>query len=166
MLRSATPADLDEVKSLLDAAFAPSKFESILVELVFNSGEEYWAWVTDDQSRLTGVVVYTLAYRDGVAIGYHLAPVAVHPDFQRRGLGCDLIKTTLNLPPISAATVFVLGDPAYYERFGFAPVESAICPYEPSNEHFRALRWNETPEPFSIEYSSSFKAAENASSPC
>jgi putative acetyltransferase len=163
MLRTATPSDLPQIKELLDAAFVPSQFESILVESVFNSGEEYWAWVTEEQSQLTGAVVYTLAFRDGVAIGYHLAPVAVHPDFQRRGLGSDLIETTLNLLPISAASVFVLGDPAYYERFGFAPVTSAICPYEPSNEHFRALRWKETAEPFSIGYSLSFKAAENAS---
>jgi putative acetyltransferase len=161
MLRPVTPPDLDKIKQLLDAAFAPSKFESILVDFIFNSGEEYWAWVSEDQSQLTGVVVYTLAFRDGVAIGYHLAPVAVHPDFQRRRVGSDLIKTTLNLPPISAASVFVLGDPAYYERFGFAPVTTAICPYEPSNEHFRALRWNEAAEPFTIGYSSSFKAAEN-----
>jgi putative acetyltransferase len=162
MLRPATPADLAQIKELLDAAFAPSKLESILVDFVFNSGEEFWGWVAEEESQLTGVVIYTLAFRDGVAIGYHLAPVAVHPNFQRRGVGSELIETSLNLPPISAASVFVLGDPAYYERFGFAPVTTAICPYEPSNEHFRALRWKETEEPFSIGYSTSFQAAENA----
>jgi putative acetyltransferase len=165
MLRPATPADLTSIKELLDEAFAPSKFESMLVDFVFNSGEEFWGWVTEAESQLTGVVIYTLAFRDGVAIGYHLAPVAVHPNFQRYGIGSELITTTLNLPPISAASVFVLGDPAYYERFGFTQVTTAICPYEPSNEHFRALRWNEAAEPFSIGYSTSFKAVENASSP-
>jgi putative acetyltransferase len=162
MLRPATPADLTSIKQLLDAAFAPSKFESMLVDFVFNSGEKFWGWVTEAESQLTGVVIYTLAFRDGVAIGYHLAPVAVHPDFQSRGVGSELIETTLSLPPISAASVFVLGDPAYYERFGFASVTSAICPYEPSNEHFRALRWTEADEPFTIGYSASFQAVENA----
>jgi putative acetyltransferase len=90
------------------------------------------------------------------------APLAVHPDFQRRGIGTDLIRATLSLPPISTAPVFVLGDPAYYERFGFAPVTTAICPYNPSNEYFRALRWNEAAEPFSIGYCSAFQAAEQA----
>lgn len=163
MLRTATPSDLPQIKELLDAAFAPSQFESTLVESIFNSGEEYWAWVTEEQRQLTGVVVYTLAFRDGVPIGYHLAPVAVHPDFQGRDVGTELIETTLNLPPISTASVFVLGDLVYYERFGFVPVTSAICPYEPSNEHFRALRWKETAEQFTIGYSSSFKAAEKGS---
>jgi putative acetyltransferase len=162
MLRPATPSDLAQIKQLLDATFAPSKFESMLVDHVYNSGEEFWAWVTEEESHLTGVVIYTLAFRDGVTIGYHLAPVAVHPDFQSRGIGSELMETTLSLPPISAASVFVLGDSAYYERFGFAPVVSAICPYEPSNEHFRALRWKEAAELFTIGYSASFQAAENA----
>lgn len=165
MLRTATLADLAPIKQLLDAAFAPSKFESALVEYVFNSGEEFWGWVTEDESQLTGVVIYTLAFRDGMAMGYHLAPVAVHPDFQRRGVGSKLLETTLSLPPINAAPVFVLGDPAYYERFGFVPVKSTICPYEPSNEHFRSIRWSEVDEPFTIGYSPSFKAVETADPP-
>jgi putative acetyltransferase len=162
MLRAATAYDLSQIKELLDAAFTPSKFESALVEAVFNSGEEFWGWVTQEGSQLIGVVIYTLAFRDGVIIGYHLAPVAVHPDFQGRGVGSELIETTLSLPPIAAASVFVLGHPAYYERFGFVPIVSAICPYEPSNEHFRALRWTEAAEPFTIGYSASFQAVENA----
>jgi putative acetyltransferase len=91
-----------------------------------------------------------------------LAPVAMHPNFQRRGMGSELIEMTLNMPTLNAASVFVLGDPAYYERFGFTPVSTAICPYEPSNEHFRALRWIEAAEPFTIGYSASFKAVEDA----
>lgn len=162
MLRPVSPADLTSIMALLDMAFAPSKFESMLVDSIFSSGEEFWGWVTEEGLQLTGVVIYTLAFRDGVAIGYHLAPMAVHPGFQRRGLGTELIETTLRLPPINAASVFVLGDPSYYERFGFAPMTSAICPYEPSNQHFRALRWTEVAEPFNIEYSASFQAAENA----
>jgi putative acetyltransferase len=160
MLRPATIRDLAQIKDLLDAAFAPSKFESVLIDSVFNSGEEFWGWVAVEESQLTGAIIYTLAFRDGVAIGYHLAPLAVHPDFQRRGIGSELIKTTLDMPPISAASVFVLGDPAYYERFGFAAVTTAICPYNPSNEYFRALQWNEAAEPFSIGYCSAFQAAE------
>jgi putative acetyltransferase len=159
ILRPATPADLTQIKELLDAAFAPSKFESILVDSIYNSDEEFWGWVAEEGSQLTGVVIYTLAFRDGVTIGYHLAPVAVHPSFQRRGIGSELIKTTLSMPPISASPVFVLGDPAYYERFSFEPVTTAVCPYNPSNEYFRALRWGEAAEPFTIGYCSAFQDA-------
>ncbi len=160
MPRPATSADLAQSKQLLDAAFTPSTFESALVEHLFKSGEEYFAWVTEDQSRLTGIVVYTRAFREGMAIGYHLAPVAVHPEFQRRGIGTALIQATLTAPPIASAPVFVLGDPVYYERFGFAAVTTAICPYDPSNEYFRALRWAEAAEQFTIGYSTSFQAVE------
>jgi putative acetyltransferase len=162
MPRPAVPTDLAEINELLDAAFAPSTLESKLVEHIFSSGEEYFAWVIEDQSRLTGVVVYTQAFREEMPIGYHLAPVAVQPEFQRRGIGSDLIQVTLNLPPLINEAVFVLGDPAYYERFGFARVTTALCPYDPSNEYFRALRWTEATKPFDIGYSPSFQVIDSA----
>ena len=160
MLRHAALADLSGIKALLDAAFMPSTFESVLVKNIFQSGEDYYAWVTEQNSRLTSVVVYTQAFREKTPIGYHLAPVAVHPDFQRRGIGSALIQATLNLPPILPAPVFVLGDPKYYERFGFTAIESPICPYDPRSEHFRALRWQEPAEHFTIGYTKSFQVAE------
>jgi putative acetyltransferase len=136
-----------------------------LVDHVFSSGEDYFAWVTDDESRLTGVVVYTQAFRERTPVGFHLAPVAVHPEFQRYGIGTELIRSTVNASPMAKEPVFVLGDPAYYERFGFAKVTTAICPYDPSNEYFRALRWTEAAEPFTIGYSASFQAIEQGNPP-
>ncbi len=159
MLRPSTPADLPQIKTLLDAAFAPSTFESSLVDCVFHSGEEYYGWIAEANSRLTGFVLYTHAFRDAETIGYHLAPVAVHPDFQRKGIGSALIKSTLNAVPIFSSPVFVLGDPAFYERFGFQAVLSPVCPYDPSNGHFRALRWMEPRDHFSIGYTESFQTA-------
>ena len=49
-----------------------------------------------------------------------LAPVAVLPRHQRRGLGTRLIENGLaQLSRLHSEAVFVLGDPAYYARFGF-----------------------------------------------
>ena len=49
-----------------------------------------------------------------------LAPVAVLPSLQRRGIGSSLIEAGLaHVARMNAAAVFVLGDPAYYGRFGF-----------------------------------------------
>lgn len=160
MIRPSIPTDLPQIKALLDAAFAPSTFESSLVDCVFHSAEEYHGWTAETNARLTGFVLYTLALRKAETVGYHLAPVAVHPDFQRQGIGTKLITSTLNAVPISSSPVFVLGDPAYYERFGFQAVRSPACPYDPSDEHFRALRWMEPQNHFTIGYSDSFQIAE------
>lgn len=51
-----------------------------------------------------------------------LAPLAVLPDFQGRGIGGALIEAGCGqLATRGTGLVFVLGDPAYYGRHGFRP---------------------------------------------
>lgn len=49
-----------------------------------------------------------------------LAPLAVHPQFQRQGIGSALIKAGLEIAEANKeAVVIVLGHPEFYSRFGF-----------------------------------------------
>ncbi|MCC5645998.1 N-acetyltransferase [Nostoc sp. CHAB 5824] len=51
-----------------------------------------------------------------------LAPLAVHPKFQRQGIGIALIKAGLEIAETKKeAIVIVLGYPHFYTRFGFQP---------------------------------------------
>lgn len=51
-----------------------------------------------------------------------LAPLAVHPQFQRQGIGSALIKAGLEIAEAKKeAIVIVLGHPHFYTRFGFQP---------------------------------------------
>ncbi|MBN3961187.1 GNAT family N-acetyltransferase [Nostoc sp. NMS8] len=51
-----------------------------------------------------------------------LAPLAVHPQFQRQGIGSTLIKVGLEIAEAKGETiVIVLGHPEFYTRFGFQP---------------------------------------------
>ncbi|MEH1800726.1 GNAT family N-acetyltransferase [Nostoc sp.] len=51
-----------------------------------------------------------------------LAPLAVHPQFQRQGIGSALIKAGLEIAEAKKeAIVIVLGHPQFYTRFGFQP---------------------------------------------
>ena len=102
-------------------------------------------------------MLYSIAFRGPAKIGYHMAPVAVHPDFQRQGVGSALIAASLRTEPFERVPVFVLGDPAFYERFGFVEVVTARCPFDDGNAHFRARKWVEAEEPFSIGYVNAFE---------
>lgn len=53
-----------------------------------------------------------------------LAPCGVSPDYQGRGVGKELMKTSIeHLQSIGTDAVFVLGVPAFYPRYGFVPTD-------------------------------------------
>lgn len=163
-IRCTNDTDREAILNLLDAAFAPSRFESALVDSVISGNEPYFDWVVLRNGRIGGYVLYTAATREkNHTIGFHLAPVAVDPDLQGIGLGSELIRRTLDSESLKESAIFVLGQPAFYERFGFKPVTTAICPYDESNDHFRALRWKETAEHFVIGYCRAFATAGESS---
>jgi putative acetyltransferase len=69
-----------------------------------------------------------------------LAPVAVFPDHQRRGIGGQLIRSGLDLlRERGEQIVIVLGHPGYYPRFGFSSekARSLASPFPP--EAFMAM---------------------------
>ncbi|HEU4492467.1 MAG TPA: N-acetyltransferase [Jiangellales bacterium] len=77
-----------------------------------------------------------------------LAPLAVDPDHQRRGVGSALVEAQLAAARgLGERLVVVLGDPAYYSRFGFRPArELGITgPYDDAGEAFQALPLTDGP---------------------
>jgi putative acetyltransferase len=71
-----------------------------------------------------------------------LAPVAVHPKWQRRGIGSALIQRGLEeCRKRGVGAVFVLGEPALYARFGFIPAHTRAlrCVYEAPPDAFQVL---------------------------
>lgn len=64
--------------------------------------------------------------------GYILAPLAIKPEYQQKGIGSKLVKEGLKqLKQQDIAIVFVYGDPKYYGRFGFVTdlAQRFIPPY-------------------------------------
>lgn len=159
MIRKPTNADHETINSLLDLAFQPSTEESQLRKQILAGDDPFEEWIVEHDGQIVAYILYTRASDAGSAIGHHLAPVAVHPDFQGYGIGSQLICDTLDREPIRGHSVFVLGDPGFYERFGFKRPDSASCPFDQGNRHFRALRWEDPPTPFTVGYAPAFGQA-------
>jgi hypothetical protein len=65
---------------------------------------------------------------DGATGWFGLGPISVLPELQGTGIGTLLMQDALRLLRArGAAGCVVLGDPAYYSRFGFAPEASLVC---------------------------------------
>jgi predicted N-acetyltransferase YhbS len=99
-----------------------------------------------------GHVLFTRAVVSGAEAGItasNLAPLAVIPEFQGRGLGGELIRNGLRqLAEMDTDLVFVLGHPGYYRRFGFRPAGALglIAPYPIPPQHADAWMVQELKE--------------------
>jgi putative acetyltransferase len=142
MIRPATASDLPAILDLLRAAFQPGEYEAALVRRLLENGRALHHWVALREGEIVGHICYSHAYDgEGRRIGWHLAPLAVRPGWQRRGIGAELARHSLESAELADSAVFVLGDPAYYTRFGFARGTLPDCAFDPAGEHFMARRW-------------------------
>lgn len=130
-LRPEQPRDHQPISDLLRLCFGGDA-EARLVENLRRDGDLSLSMVAE----VAGCVVAHLALSPLQASrpALALAPVAVHPAVQRRGIGTAMIHNVLSELP--DYTVVVLGDPAFYIGLGFAPADLA-SPY--AGPHLMAL---------------------------
>jgi putative acetyltransferase len=134
LIRPENPGDRAAVRALLVEAF-PTAAEADLVERLRRDGDARMALVAVEAAgRVVGQITLSAMRAPFRALG--LAPVAVAADRRRRGIAAALIEESIGLARAAGwQGIFVVGDPAYYTRFGFdagaaAAFESAYAgPY-------------------------------------
>jgi putative acetyltransferase len=127
-IRPEAPADAAAVRDVLAGAF-PTAAEAALVERLRGAAQPRVALVADDAGgQLVGHILFTpveVRSASPVAGVLGLAPLAVRPERQRRGVGSALVRAGLcACRETGARAVVVLGHPGYYPRFGFSPAWS------------------------------------------
>jgi putative acetyltransferase len=123
-IRPERPADVGAIRRVLETAF-PTAVEANLVEALRSAGRLSISLVADDGGEVIGHVAFSPVTAAGVAAGLGMAPVSVLPARQRQGVGSRLIREGLaECARAGCAFVVVLGDPAYYGRFGWNPASA------------------------------------------
>ena len=143
--RKSTETDRAEIGNIHVAAFGEDKGPEIaaLVNGLFEdkTAVPRLSLVAVENGQLIGHILYTKAVLTGadkpVSVQL-LAPLAVLPEAQAKGVGGKLIKAGLRqLKESGVELVFVLGHPDYYPRSGFTPagVLGFEAPYPIPEEH-------------------------------
>lgn len=124
-IRPERPQDATTIHALTDTAFKGMSFsdntEAKVIKALREAGALTLSLVATDGSQIVGHVAFSPVTINGEAGDwYGLGPVSVWPDRQRSGIGQALIREGLRrLQAMGAGGCVLLGDPAYYARFGF-----------------------------------------------
>jgi putative acetyltransferase len=139
---SADTRERRAVRSIHEAAFGRPE-EADLVDNLRSEGTVLLSLVAELEQQITGHILFSrmsIATSTGPVPAAALAPVAVHPEYQRRGIGAQLIRRGLDLLRAQGERiVIVLGHPDYYSRFGFSSEKARYLesPFPP--EAFMAI---------------------------
>lgn len=122
VVREEIVADHARVDSIVEAAFERPQ-EAALVRALRESATPQLSLVAVLDGEVVGHVFFSPVTIEGASSSLPvggLAPLAVDPSVQRRGAGSALVRAGLEAcDALGWQAVFLLGDPAYYSRFGF-----------------------------------------------
>jgi len=146
-IRPETPADIQAIHQVTEAAFLNAEHtdhtEQFIVKALRDAGVLTVSLVAEEDGQIIGhVAVSPVNISDGAEAWYGLGPISVAPDQQGKGIGSALMNEAINaLKELNANGCVLLGEPAYYGRFGFKAIEGLILPDVPA-EYFQALLLN------------------------
>lgn len=164
-IRNEQPQDIEAINRLTEAAFRNEEYSShtehFIVNALRRTGQLSISLVAAEHDEILGhVAISPVSISSGVTGWYGLGPISVRPDRQGKGIGSALMKAALQqLRQQGAAGCVVLGDPAYYGRFGFKAHPGLELPDVPP-EYFQALSFTGELPVGVVKYAAAFDARE------
>ena len=137
-IRLERPDDAAAIRQVIELAFAQPD-EADLVEKLRRACADAVSLVAVDDGIVGHILFTPVVVESGGqrVVGMGLAPMAVHPDWQRRGIGSQLVRSGMDIMRERGCPfVVVVGHPEYYPRFGF----------ERASAHGLASQWEGVPD--------------------
>lgn len=158
-VRPAETNDRETIRTVEQRAFG-GPTEADLVERLVSDGAVVLELVAEIDERIVGHVLFSrlaIESNAGPFAAVALAPLAVDPDFQGTGVGTALVaEGHRRLEKAGETLSVVLGDPAYYSRFGYSHDRAEQFSSDYQGEALQALAWEDAPSTGRLVYPASF----------
>jgi putative acetyltransferase len=158
-IRTATPRDREAIRLVEEHAFG-QKAEAGLVDALVAGGESVLELVAEEEGHVVGHILFSRLYVEGSGKRFAavaLAPLAVEPSFHGTGIGGALIREAhLRLKQAGERLSIVLGEPAYYGRFGYTHERACKFASDYQCDALQAVAWGEAPKSGRLVYAPAF----------
>lgn len=152
-IQKEAPEHYQAIHDVLISCFK-SDAEAKLVSALRENNKAVIELVALHEGEVVGHVMFSpvTTFPPANALGIGLAPLAVKPAFQRQGIGRKLVQEGLLLcKEMNFDYVVLLGDPKYYQRFGFIKASDLGIKNEYGvDEPFMLIQFNKVPLPNSL----------------
>ena len=160
-IRPATPRDREAIRRVEENAFG-QQVEAGLVDALVENDDAVVELVAEEEGQVVGHILFSRLYVQAGGNTFRavaLAPLAVDPSFHGTGIGGALIREAhVRLKAAGELLSIVVGDPAYYGRFGYSHERAAGFECEWQCEALQALAWGEAPSTGELAYAPAFEA--------
>jgi putative acetyltransferase len=124
MIRREQPQDISTIREVNKRAFGQEQ-EALIVDKLRENCDSILSLVAIADDQVVGHILFSPAViegENGRLLGTGLAPLAVLPEYQKRGIGSELVQAGVaRIREGGCPYIIVLGHPEYYPRFGFEP---------------------------------------------
>ena len=149
IIRNEIKEDIEAISEVTIAAFQnlqiSNKTEQFIIHALRKAGVLSISLVAEIEKQVVGHIAFSpVTISDGSKNWYGLGPISVMPEYQKQGIGKTLVNEGLSLLKAQGGKGCALvGDPGYYQRFGFRNIPSLIHEGVPQ-EVFLVLPFDKT----------------------
>jgi len=149
IIRNEIESDVEAISEITKAAFENcphgNHTEQFIINALRDANALTISLVAEAGKKVVGHIAFSpVTISDGSLGWYGLGPISVLPELQRQGIGKSLMHEGLSsLKALGAKGCVLVGDPGYYERFGFRNLPDLVLDGVPQ-EYFLALPFEES----------------------
>lgn len=165
IVRNEQESDVEAITAVTVAAFkslaVSNQTEQFVISALRAANALTVSMVAEIDGRVVGHIAFSpVTISDGSAGWYGVGPLSVLPERQRQGIGKILVHEGLaRLKALGAKGCVLVGEPGYYERFGFSNLPRLVLEGVPQ-EYFLALPFGENNSSGTVVFHEGFAATE------